>query len=756
MTTISYKNIDYKVICIDPTIETAGDGLTAATALKDFPAKLENNTCYLIRRTSDAATQHCTVNYQSDNTLANFMFLGMPKATDKKWIQDLIRDEEINTTWKNDIAEYANVKFPHYGNKNSGASNAIIVSSKLGYCSFINTYCFRAEKTSYNSSSSYTNVVSSLISNNGITSDLTNILFQGCKFGVLGYDIDKDEFLAENSVNSFNTNDKEAAYSKYGCSYFTMARLNSFVCEDCIINYSTSYDGSYNGNGYNNGKAFSSDWCNSVYMNNVTVNTVANTGAPAFLFKDIFITGTYSNITYNQILTTTRLTPLLYTYGYRRYGVITINDIDIKFKKFGLENPRAEALSSGRVYGGLIIGYIDNDTGEGYGKELYINNLNVDGMTGSTKLAEGNFLYATMLGDAQGSPQASKIRNVTVKLHDEPEECFLTKNNGTAHGVVDIHGRWGTSSSGSISFSDYAANKAAITKIENLYVRAKAAGHVSLRNVVANIDLLETILRLHISSQIQVNKLIYDKVDRPAVEIVGGNVYLRIKDLQVVENKSTDTPIISGLYAGYSNSIYIDKCNQEELFDLVCDKETSVEYINSIAICANAGAEGKFIARNRNVTAQSWSVTRNGSDSAASLRLANNTTAEAKRLKICPNPYKGFTVTPTKTGLQNLVIYFAYRDFVKSQEEVGRNAFKMIVNVPTLVNGEVIYLPQCDTSDWYDDTSVWTDPEAVAKKFVIPVDVKTLDPIEIKPYYYWYHTSGCVYVDPDMRLVPCE
>ena len=33
MYTLSYKNVEYKVVCIDPTIETAGDGSTAAGAL---------------------------------------------------------------------------------------------------------------------------------------------------------------------------------------------------------------------------------------------------------------------------------------------------------------------------------------------------------------------------------------------------------------------------------------------------------------------------------------------------------------------------------------------------------------------------------------------------------------------------------------------------------------------------------------------------------------------------------------------------
>jgi hypothetical protein len=358
------------------------------------------------------------------------------------------------------------------------------------------------------------------------------------------------------------------------------------------------------------------------------------------------------------------------------------------------------------------------------------------------------------MGDATGAPQPTIFKNISVKLHDVLDECFMTKTNGAAHSTVVLNGYWHQNNGGTMTYGTaYLCGYAAIARVENLFVSSKLAGNVYLRNLVANIDRLEARLHTHTSTDLQINELVFDKLDIPAI-VIGEHSTIRIKNLKVVENKTSTEPIITGLYTGYSNAIYIDNCNQEEVFDCVCDKDTNVDYVNSIAICANAGAEGKFIARNRNTLAQSWSVIRNGSDSGASLRLSNNTLAEGKRIVVCPNPYKGFTVTPTKLGMQELVIYFAYKDFVKDQEANGKVVFNPIVYLPTKNGlGEIKYLPITSVCDWYDDTSTWTDPEAVAKKIIIPINVEMIEPIEVKFSYNWYHPSGCVYVDPDMRLV---
>ena len=69
------------------------------------------------------------------------MILGMPKSTDDQWIQNLVKDESINSAWKAD-AEYACIKFPHKGNESWNDAN-VIASNILEQCIGINLYCFR-------------------------------------------------------------------------------------------------------------------------------------------------------------------------------------------------------------------------------------------------------------------------------------------------------------------------------------------------------------------------------------------------------------------------------------------------------------------------------------------------------------------------------------------------------------------------------------------------------------------------------------
>jgi hypothetical protein len=209
------------------------------------------------------------------------------------------------------------------------------------------------------------------------------------------------------------------------------------------------------------------------------------------------------------------------------------------------------------------------------------------------------------------------------------------------------------------------------------------------------------------------------------------------------------------LYNGGSNVVYIDKCNREEVFDTDLDNNTENRYRLSTAICCSAGADGKFIQRNRNVIAQSWSVTRNGSESAASLRLQNNTTANAHALNVCADPFKGFEVTPTQTGRTELVAYFAMKDFTETDEKSNLERFVIEVKVPYVdEKGNILYRRYfTNPSHRETDNSVWSDPEAIARKFVLPIEVTALKPIEVKVRYNWYGLSGCVYFDPDVKLV---
>ena len=191
MATVNFNNVEYNVVLIDPTIANLGegnDGLTPQTALQTFPSKLVNNTCYLVILTSELT--EAFVNHQVDTTLVNVMFLGMPKSTDKKWIQDLITDDTINTAWKNDEADYANIRFWHIttSTDKSNWNRACINGANLEDVTCINCYLFRQNAQSTSSDERDYSYTSPFFTNNGSTAYETKFRFYNCKFGVKGID----------------------------------------------------------------------------------------------------------------------------------------------------------------------------------------------------------------------------------------------------------------------------------------------------------------------------------------------------------------------------------------------------------------------------------------------------------------------------------------------------------------------------------------------------------------------------------------
>ena len=103
-----YSNVDFNIVYVDPSIATAGDGATPATALKNLPATAEefvNNTCYLIRRTKETAA--ATIPAGSNTEITNLLLLGMPNPSDLMY--DFVPDI-AKTTWGADTATYANIQ----------------------------------------------------------------------------------------------------------------------------------------------------------------------------------------------------------------------------------------------------------------------------------------------------------------------------------------------------------------------------------------------------------------------------------------------------------------------------------------------------------------------------------------------------------------------------------------------------------------------------------------------------------------------
>ena len=758
MVKVTYKGVEYNVVLIDPSIATAGNGATVSTALKDFPVVLENNTCYLVRRT-DPSLAHAFITYQTGNTLQNIMFLGMPKSTDKQWIQDLITDEEINNAWKADTAEYACIKFPHRGNESWTGNSYVVASNILEQCIGINLYCFRRELDTY--SGNHHRYCTAMFGDRFTDSYLANFEFYNTKFGVLGYDLDKAEWRATNTRTSSNGSTNKEYFDVYGCHYIIAKNIQSLTIDNCIIN---NHPG--DGIGYTD----TTSYRRSIYIGgvsaNVTMNntTIYNLGpvdyagnCPAFVIFDIKGSGNFTNLTYHPVIFRNRIYAMGFiTNYYGMDGALLVDNIKISPLALNVDKITT-VLDQNAYHGGLIIcRYGGNaDTRDNF-KHLELRNFNVDCTTGPVKLGQGHFL--TVYGNACGigAPFPDVVENISIKLHNVNEECFIPVNTSFDNGIGNISMIATMNQDGYISTDGTAGvanNKASLAKINNIFISSPLAGHFLLENVAVDIDKMECCLKL-MQAQVQINKL-STMTKGAVITLDTSNNYLRVKDLVVPEDRDSSQSIVyKSFNGGGQNIIYIDKCNQEEVFPGNRDTTVGNTYVFSNDICCSAGADGKYIQCNRNIDAQSWSVTRNGSNSSASLRLSNNTTKSAQSLYVGLDPFKGFKVTPTKVGMQNLVAYFAYKNFGASDEANGKKQLILHVSVPyKSVDGQTYYKRYTtNTTCWMEDNSTWTDPDAVARKLVLPIEITTLDPLDVKIQYYWYGQSGLVYFDPDVRL----
>lgn len=756
MVKVTYKGVEYNVVLIDPSIATAGNGATVSTALKDFPTVLENNTCYLVRRT-DPSLAHAFVTYQTGNTLKNIMILGMPKSTDKQWIQDLITDDEINNAWKADTAEYACIKFPHKGNESWNGTNSYVVASNvLEQCIGINLYCFRRELDTYGQ---YHRQCTAMFGNRNITKYLTNFEFYNTKFGVLGYDLDKEEWRSTNTRVSSNGSTNKEYFDVYGVNYITAQYLHSLILDNCIINNHPGDAADHQSQSLN-GSAIFVQHIFDVDMNNSTFYNLGpasdnNSDYPTFRLLNIKGNGNFTNIVYHPVIYTNRVHALGFISNLWNYDGNVIVD-NVKITPVALNVSKPTAVIGAYCSGLRICRYGGSGDSRDNFKHLEVRNFNVDCSTGPVKLGQGHFITIHSGGCGIGTPLPDVIENINIKLHDVAEECFIPVTIGSENHTSCISMIATMGSSGHVTndgVSGNINNKASIAKLRNINISSPLAGAAFFENVVIDLDVLEASLIVQ-QSQVQINKQII-KHPGYAITCNTANNYVRVKDLVVPEARDIEKSIVNKSFGGGGqNIIYIDKCNQEEVFPGARDTTVGDQYVFSNDICCSAGADGKFVQCNRNVDAQSWSVTRNGSNSPASLRLVNNTTKSANSLWVGLDPFKGFKVVPTKIGRQNIVAYFAYKNFAVSDESVGKTDMVIHASVPYRTSdGQLTYKHYSSNfTSWTEDNSTWTDPDAVARKMVFPVEITTLDPIDIKVQYKWFSQSGLVYFDPDVRI----
>lgn len=756
MAIVSYNGVQYTIVFVDPSKSDSGDGTSVAQALNQLPATLADFTCYLIRRTN---TDEAFVQHDASSSLTNIMLLGMPKASDLKWIQDLVTDTDANSQWKGDSASYANIRFWHdqSSSNTNGYQRACINANNLASLTIINAYCYRGEAATGSTNAQYKRNISPFFNNNFSTSNVVlNVLIENCKFGTKGVDLSNSaSYSDKTSIVDFNEDTSTKEYGGYSRGYLNFQSGNSVVIRNCVVNQ-TPYDGSTTNASNSLNSAFVLNGFNSVTIRDCKLYQCLYSDA-TYDKSACFTVNDTNNVTFanidsknivsaNGLIRALSATPAKQTQT--MLSRVSITNVNISFAKFGLD-------TVGKSTTNLRCGVF----GEfGYITTSRINGIFADG-TGEVKISQAVCLEVSTRRAVNGVPFSNEVNDIDIKLaSDSAGGCYFNKiNNAYCAILKNVYG---------VSIADEFAGK------DNSETTVGSRGKTTDTPVYKNFSVsapncylyiyggtlnsannFKCGLQARLGSSIDLASLDCSEFISESGIFINLGSYVRIRNL--IASNSRRTVDLVNMNNYLSTCLYIDKSDVDLTDNQVYGSSNDTNYYNSQLCVANMVQTGRIFIRNRNTFAQSWGVSRTGSSSSACLKLNSNTASIYTPIKVGNEPFKGLTITPASTGNKILRIYFGYKGFITSDVTTGKKQFKIDVLVPRKDSNDNVYNDIYSSSEglWSEDSSSWSDVDVKAMKIDIPINLTSTDPIEIKIEYGWFKTGSLVYLDPDIKII---
>ena len=780
MTILKYNSINYNIVYVDPSIESAGDGSSHSSALKTLPSPLVDETCYLIRRTTE---EYLTDMQKSHNVgLRNIIFLGMPKQG--SFFYDLI-DEDTRNAWGSDVAEYANIRMNSNSYNDSSSDDANytnVVYYETNTENFIaeNCYFFRDGE----GASSYSDINMMFAFNQ--SSYRQNIRFNGCKFGYTQYDIDDVDFLANNTDISTNT----SKYPQNKCQgYVGVNYANTLSFNDCIFNIAMCYmaspyfqqsicDGRFKG-------IYVRYACNKFELNNCVINKLSR---EYYNSNNYFYYQTYghgvcygydwrangegsnvnnyikrgnayiNNLIINQILCGNR--PLVFP---RALGVFADN-IEADNIKINLLNMKDCTSSSIVEY---VAGTHDSSYmivfGQAHGS-IKVQNIEADFSNAVLQVPSMQTIaFWNICKNSLGTP-SSYIRNINLKYAQDWDRLSTTSGNNYILFMESLYNAYSDQYNNAYD-NQTSPNSTKSWIAENIVVDAPLNSSYSLYLRGVGVKSPKIRGRVYLwQSTLEVDEL-YNWYASQTGANVYGNSYLKVNNFTTELGNKVHPYIGNTQMEIQRNSrcaVYVNRTNSA-IFNELVDTNVTKGDMNSNNTCLNYIADGQFMARNTYTFAKSWNVVRTGSNSNASIRFNNNSCVQSNRphlLVVGADPYKGIEITPTSLGKKMITCYIACKNFDDVELKLGQEYCGIDVYVPETISEDNVIRHRytSTTNGWKEDNSTWSnDANLKTFKIEIPVEVKELEkPIEVKLWYNWYSANGCVYVDPDIKLTDIQ
>lgn len=163
--------------------------------------------------------------------------------------------------------------------------------------------------------------------------------------------------------------------------------------------------------------------------------------------------------------------------------------------------------------------------------------------------------------------------------------------------------------------------------------------------------------------------------------------------------------------------------------------------INAMYVCSSNQSEGQFTVRNHKCKAEAWSVNRTGGHQ-CSLRLSCQLSdASSTPLVIGTAPFKGIAM-PLQAGLNKCTFYFTCYGYNNFDEIVNKVRIKAIKPDGTAIGADAGQWEKDTTSEWnnIDDNESY--------KYTMYINMEEAGTVEFSYFFWWYMKNAYTFVDP--------
>lgn len=712
------------------TVEIFPDGATPATARRTLPPNatdLEENTCYIIRRTSEEYA--VSLSNGTNTTIENFLLIGMPKSTDQ--LYQLVPDE-AKTAWGADTAEYANIE--------CNSTFTSLVLPNMAQFALHRVYLFRNNQNSDNWLLNFDN-------NNRTNSSYNHDIklcssFEHCKFGYKGHNIDQAGEITsaisdkmskyvylfrcrvfnfyDNIVNTNRKTNDEYAFRCYAPDFVNVDKVKvyslmknsntgnyTFHLSSQCENYYDDYDLMRNGYEFK--------------FTNVTQEIVFNGGNSEM--PELLSFRGFDNVTVKNINVYTRESTSLPSNFYVRSYDKIIFEYPCSFE---FENINFNLPQCCRCERSLLRIQNGNSGSSSPGIQRTIRNItmNFGEVDNDGNKLEG--VVGSLL--SRDNVTNSSNRSNYAALHLYFYSGYDYYGSGYVHTIVPIVDN--------ITINNPCGIAAYFQSVR--VTNAKIKGAVTSQYSACDIEELSTwfpncVLWAYYGSTVRVKKLIVNKENTvyPFSLVSSGAIQTGTSDYSFV---FVDDSNAKASFTGYTGST--DRQNKYALG------------------CANDGEVGHFSMKWYNGIADTWNIYRSNSGNLASLRFTNNQANTMNTMIIGQKPFRGMLLTSNYAGNQVLKMYFAFKAFLDNEYTELYRRFFVSITQKHLDGTEKVYWSNL-CGRWVEDNSTWVnDSDLVKKRLEIPIETQDGDSLDIRIYYCLYSINGYFYLDPTFELEP--